>query len=92
MSDLSAEKQDELIRAVIAPDDSCVHNFAPAFALIAGWLAEARGDALRAGVERLAERYENTSPDNWSRPDVVVANLRRLLDETRPIPPGGSDE
>ena len=42
-----------------------------------------RAADLRAAVERLAERYENTSRDSWSRPDVVAANLRQLLDEPR---------
>jgi len=47
----------------------------------------AENDALRRAVERLAERYENTSRDTWSRPDVVADNLRRILDQTRVLPP-----
>lgn len=50
----------------------------------------AENDALRRAIERLAERYENTSRDTWSRPDVVADNLRRILDETRVIPPAST--
>ena len=37
--------------------------------------------ALRAAVERLAERYENTSRDTRLAPDVVAWRLRTLLAE-----------
>lgn len=39
-------------------------------------------DALRARIEAMAERYENTSRDVWSRPEVIADNLRRALRET----------
>lgn len=64
MSDLSLERQNELIRAIFEPDDSCTHNMADAFVLVAGWVEEAeQSGGTREYEHRLADRIRAALDD-----------------------------
>lgn len=65
MSALGPEREDQIIKALIRPDDDCVHNFAPLFELIAEIDRNARAYGWEVGHGHpLTEKIESTTPGN----------------------------